>query len=134
VVAIGQQRAGAPEVPVEPPRQADRQALHPASERPGIVGLADDVKVTALYAELDQSEPEALAPGGDAPADDAKGAAIAERLPWRGADSQPRRSRSRSCGVSSRRVSLRDRDAAARASRRTTKGMSAAAKSLSVAA
>jgi len=57
----------------------DREPLHAAGEGASVVGLADEVQVLSLEAELDEAEAEALSAGGDAFADHAKGAAVSQR-------------------------------------------------------
>ena len=79
MVALREEAAGPAEVTVEAPGQADVQALHAAREGAPIVRLADEVKMLALQAELDEPEPEPFAARGDAPAHDTEGAAVAQR-------------------------------------------------------
>src|SRR6185436_6378017 len=59
VIAVVEDRAGPPEVAVEPARDAHRPALDPARQLCGVAGLADQVDVVALDREL--ADPE-LAP------------------------------------------------------------------------
>src|SRR6185436_7346766 len=57
VIAVVEDRAGPPQVAVEPARDAHRPALDPARQLRAVAGLADQVDVVALDRELTDPEP-----------------------------------------------------------------------------
>src|SRR5262245_39020148 len=63
VVAVVEDRAGPPEVAVEPARDAHRPALNPARQVLAVAGLADQVNVVALDREL--ADPEHAPPAAE---------------------------------------------------------------------
>src|SRR5262249_4484430 len=68
-----------PEALVDALRDPDRQPLHPPRERATVVGLADEVHVVRLDAEVDEPEAEAVAAGAEPFAQDVPHLVLAQR-------------------------------------------------------
>ena len=72
VIAIVEHAAFAPHHPIEPPGDADRQALDRAGERAAVGRLDEEMDVITLDRELDDADVEAIATDPKRRRDDAE--------------------------------------------------------------